>query len=69
MVSYFVYFPAWSVPGVTTWCVPVHIIGDSIVEDTEVLIIQLVSADPVVYIDVNSATTMITIYEDLQDCK
>ena len=56
-------------PGVATWCIPVYIVGDSIVEETEVLSLWLVSADPVVYVDVKFAVTTITIYEDFLDCR
>ena len=65
---YYVYFPAWSVPGNAIWCAPVDIVDDSIVEDTEVLILWLVSSDPVVSADVDFAATTISINEDPHDC-
>ena len=61
-------FPAWSIPGESE-CATVNIIDDSIVGNTEQIIVGLHSEDPALYIDKDYQFTDIIIAEDAQDCK
>ena len=61
-------FPPGSIPGVSE-CVSIYIIDDSIVGNTEHIIVGLDSEDPVMHIDKNYQFTDITITEDARDCK
>lgn len=66
--TYSIIYPAWSVPGLAQWCIPIFIIDDHVVGDTEHIIIQLTSDDSIVQIDENVQTTDVVILEDDQDC-
>ena len=67
--TYTIMFPSDSVPGVSSWCVPIYIIDDRIVGNPEEIVFGLSSDDPVVYIDRKYQFTFVTIAEDARDCK
>jgi hypothetical protein len=67
--NYSIVFSGWSVPGARRWCFPIYILDDNILEDSETLMLQLVSTSSLVVVDPNNAITTITITEDDRDCK
>ena len=62
-------FPSRSISGGTMWCQAIYILNDTIVEDSQLLTLQLVSTNPLVVVDGNYSTTTINITEDANDCK
>ena len=67
--NYTISFSSWSVPGGTLWCLPLYILDDNILEDSQLLILLLVSNNPLVVVDGNYITTIINITEQGDDCK
>ena len=61
-------FSAWSSLGGRQWCFPVSIFDDNLLENSEQIMLQIVSTNPLVVVEGNSSTTTINI-KDIDDCR
>ena len=55
--------------GKTHWCLTLNIIDDSILENPEFLVLQLISTSDLVGVDISHETMTVIINEDDHDCK
>lgn len=62
-------FSPWSDSGSIRWCLFINILDDYSVENSEDLILILVSNNPLVEVDENHSLVTINFVEDTDDCK
>ncbi|KAL5503337.1 hypothetical protein EMCRGX_G010266 [Ephydatia muelleri] len=60
-------FASWSSLGGRQWCFPVSIFDDKLLENSDQLMFQIVSTNPLVVVEGNSSTATINIKEDIDD--